>query len=58
MGVKHLSLDFTGWEALKCGNAFPKTFVMSTYYLPDSPNFASIDSFGVDEQSNTLFFSE
>ena len=56
MGVKHLSLGFTGWEALKCGNAFPKTFAMSTYYVPDSPKFASIDSFGVDERSNTLFF--
>ena len=56
MGVKHLSLDFTGWEALKCGNAFPKTFAMSTYYVPDSPKFASIHSFGVHERSNTLLF--
>ena len=40
----------------KCGNAFfPKTFAISTYYVPDSPNCASIDSFGVDERSTTLF---
>ena len=56
MGVKHLSLNSTGREALKCGNAFPKTFAMSTYYVPDSPNFALIDSFGVAERNNTLFF--
>ena len=53
-----MSLDFTGWKALKCGNASPKTFAMSAYYVPDSPNFASIDSFGVDERTNALFFSQ
>ena len=57
MRVKHLSLDFTECEALKCRNAFPWTFAMSTYYVPDS-NFFCVDRLVWCGQANhfTLLF--
>lgn len=55
MGERLLSLNCLEREWLGEGEGFTKTLNTSTYNVPDKPNSPSIDSFGVDEQSCTLF---
>ena len=51
-----MSLNFDGRREQFRGETFPRTFNMSTYYVPKSRTFQSIDSFGVDGPSKTIYF--
>ena len=53
-----LSFSFTRRASFGGGNAFPSRIDLGPYYVPESPNFATIDSFGVDSsgQSCVLYF--
>ena len=56
LGEGLLSLNFDGRREQFRGETFPRTFNMSTYYVPKSRTFQSIDSFGVDGPSKTIYF--
>ena len=56
VGEDLLSLNFDGRREKFRGETFPRTGNMSTYYVPESLTFQSIDSFGVDSPSKTIYF--
>ena len=56
LGEGPLRLNFDGRREQFRGQTFPGNFNVSTYYVPKSRNFKSIDSFGVDGPTNTIYF--
>lgn len=58
VGRDFSTFSFTQPASFRGGNAFPARFDLGPYYVPESPKFAAIDSFGVDTNglSSVLYF--
>lgn len=56
LNKRWLSFDFSEETGIFKGNAFPDTVVSGKYYVPESQTFPAIDSFGVNQAGDTLYF--